>query len=353
MTKELLQKFLNNQCSENELQLVIEWIKSGKEYDKGRYHGLKEWREFVPKENDWDPDFNVLLGKIHHEINVQESVRKKDANTLVRRGFYYLNKIAAVLLLPLLGIIFFMVHKPMQLSHFLNNQLIDTIEVSAPVGSRSMVVLEDGTKVFLNHGSKLRYPQRFIGKKREVELIGEAYFEVAHSAKQPFVVNAGDIDIKALGTSFNVMAYSDDNVIETTLTEGKVVIEKEVNGKHREIVSMVPNQHIKFNKRNGKIRCYKGNVEKYTAWRDGRLILDNDPIDVIANKLARWYNVEIVFANNKVKKYTYTGTFVDETIIQILDLMTIATPITYTSTTREKQDSGIYSKQKIIIDNKN
>jgi ferric-dicitrate binding protein FerR (iron transport regulator) len=101
------------------------------------------------------------------------------------------------------------------------------------------------------------------------------------------------------------------------------------------------------------ISSTKGNVEKYISWKDGKLVLDNESIVAIANKLSRWYNVEFEFNSNVANKYTYSGTFVGETLFQILDIMTIASPVTYKALPRKKLTDGTFSKQKIVISERN
>ena len=232
------------------------------------------------------------------------------------------------------------------------SQVVDSLEIVAPVGSRTVVHLSDGSEIHLNFGSKLKYPQKFVGDTREVILSGEGYFNVAHNPEKPFIVKTANLNIKALGTKFNVFAYPGDEVIATTLVEGKVVIEKATSdGKEKLIGAMVPGQHVSYNINSGKIHSENGKVEKYIAWKDGMLVFDNEPIDQVAQRLSRMFNVEIQ-VDDKLDKYKYTVTFVDEPLFQILDLLTVATPINYRALPRKKNPDGTFSKQKIIIERK-
>ncbi len=115
---------------------------------------------------------------------------------------------------------------------------------------------------------------------------------------------------------------------------------------------MIPGQHVKYNIETEKIESKVGDIEKYVAWKDGKLIFKNESIVTIANKLSRWYNVEFEISDPEVREFTYTATFVDETVIQILDLMCIATPIKYKTLPRNKLPDGTFSKQKIKIEKK-
>jgi len=213
--------------------------------------------------------------------------------------------------------------------------------------------LPDGTKVYLNNGSQLKYPQKFTGKSRGVVLIGEGYFEVAHNPDKPFYVHAGKLRIKAVGTKFNVMAYPGEEVIATTLVEGKVIVEQNTAGKkEKPICDMIPGQHVSYNITTSNITSSRGDTEKYTAWKEGKFIFKNEPIVHVAERLSRMYNVDIEIADD-IRDYTYTVTFMDEPLIQILDLMEIATPIKYNALPRKKLLDGTFSKQKILINKRN
>ncbi len=198
----------------------------------------------------------------------------------------------------------------------------------------------------------MKYPQNFTGDTRGVILTGEGYFNIAHNPEKPFIVKSGKLNVKALGTKFNVLAYPGEEIIATTLVEGKVVVEQKLaNGNMKTIGSMEPGQHISYHINNEVISSTKGSVEKYIAWKDGKLVFENESIEEVTNRLSRMFNVDFEIAND-VKDYSYTVTFVDEPLFQILDLMTIATPISYKALARKKLPDGTFSKQKIKIEKK-
>lgn len=259
---------------------------------------------------------------------------------------------AAILLLPVLAVLFYTLTENISIKSQYTSAAADSLEIIAPVGSRSVVQLSDGSQVHLNYGSKIKYPLFFSGETRDVVLEGEGFFEVAHNPEKPFIVKVGDIHVKALGTEFNVLAYPEDNVIQTTLVNGKVVLEQSVaDGESKLIGSMVPGQHVKYNWETETISSSKGSVERYIAWKDGKLIFEDTPISEVADKLSRMFNVDIE-VDKEIEDYIYTVTFNNEPLFQILDLMTIATPVKYTSLPRKKLSDGTYSKQKIIITKK-
>jgi ferric-dicitrate binding protein FerR (iron transport regulator) len=160
--------------------------------------------------------------------------------------------------------------------------------------------------------------------------------------------------IAALGTEFNVLAYPDEKVFETTLVNGKVKIGKtEQSGRIHDLKTMAPGQHFTYNHTTGKVSNVQENIEKYISWKDGKMIFKDESIVNIANKLGRWYNVDFVFADKESMEHTYTATFVDESLYQILDLLELATPIEYKILPRKKLPNGTFSKQKVIIKKRN
>lgn len=165
------------------------------------------------------------------------------------------------------------------------NQLI------IPYGKTSEVVLPDGTKVVLNAGSRLVYPEVFKDKNREVLLVGEAFFDVEHDSEHPFVVQTTDIRIQVLGTRFNVSAYPADKTIETVLTEGKVRLEKNNAGIFSESIDLNPNELASFNKSTKKALVLSVDTENYTLWKDGLFKFESTDLNRIVKKLERYYNI--------------------------------------------------------------
>jgi ferric-dicitrate binding protein FerR (iron transport regulator) len=352
MTQELLFRFLNDHCTNEELNEVIQWIKNEALLQDGRKLGLIDWNNFQASEDLLENEqIDSMLNKIHQKIILsQNQSSKKTSKALF---ISWLTKAAAILLLPVLGILFFMLFNQKAENPKTAGIMADSLQIITPVGSRTVLQLPDGTKAYLNNSSKLTYPQKFIGKSRQVVLIGEGYFEVAHDPDKPFIVHAGNLRVMAVGTKFNVMAFPGEKVIATTLADGKVIVEQTIpGGGIKPIGALIPGQHIVYHKETGKVISTQGNIEKYISWKDGRLIFDNESITNIAECLERMFNVDIEIAN-EIKDYTYTVTFIDEPFFQILDLMKIATPVEYKAQTRKKLPDGSYSRQKIVIYKRN
>jgi ferric-dicitrate binding protein FerR (iron transport regulator) len=348
MTQELLIKFLNDKCTDEELKEVLHWIKNDSLNNQSKNWGYQDWTEFKTNENLMDNDnLSSLLDKIHHKINInKQNIKNPNAGITT-----WLTRAAAILLIPVLAFLFYTIsEKKSESINYTSNLTVDSLEIIAPAGSRTVVQLSDGSEVHLNYGSKLKYPQNFTGDTRGVILLGEGYFNIAHNPEKPFIVKTGKLNVKALGTKFNVQAYPGEEIIATTLVEGKVVVEQKfANGNIKTIGAMEPGQHVNYDLNSEVVSCTKGSVEKYIAWKDGKLVFENESIVEVTDRLSRMFNVDFEVADN-VKDYSYTVTFVDEPLFQILDLMTIATPVTYKALPRKKLPDGTFSKQKIVIE---
>lgn len=353
MNKEILLKYLRNKCSNKEFEELAHWVKTNIQDKEGKKWGFEQWQlpDTEIKENEKEK-YTSLLHKIHHDINLSTHQTIKNKLITTSRITKWLSRAAAVLFIPLVGLLIYLFSLTNFSTPGLADLQVDSVEVIAPIGSRTVVQLSDGTEVNLNYGSKIKYPRQFTGDVREINLSGEGYFDIAHNPDKPFIVKAGKLNIKALGTEFNVHAYADYPVISTTLVEGKVVIEEiSAGNKTISLGSMIPGQHLEYHKENGKIYSSKGSVEKYIAWKNGKMIFDNTPISDVAKELSRKFNVEIILEDD-IKDYTYTVTFVDDPLELILDLMTETTPVRYKRYPRKKLSDGTFSKQKIRIFNK-
>lgn len=193
--------------------------------------------------------------------------------------------------------------------------------LKVPYGKRFDVVLSDGTQVYLNAGTTLRYPINFSkGKKRNVFLTGEAYFEVAKDNAHPFIVSIGTMQIEVLGTAFNVSNYSEDNSMNTVLVEGSIVLYQK---KDEDVLGgstlLEPGFKAEWNKKNGNMSIEQVDTKMYTAWVEGKLVFRNTPFLRIRQSLERKYNVNIQNTNSDLDHQLYDATFDIETIEEVLE----------------------------------
>jgi len=228
-------------------------------------------------------------------------------------------------------------------------------EITAPMGSKSQVTLPDGTKVWLNSGSKLSYNSQFNQKTREVSLEGEAFFDVTKRKGMQFLVKTKDITIRVLGTAFNVKAYPVEGSIETTLVRGSLILEHEAVKnmiqtmlkpdqraayfKHEGIIYLSETEKQSLKKENiRKIEEVKGQVvlskkvdtDIFTAWKDNKLIFRNESFESLVVKLERWYGVQIILADDDIRNYHFNGTIENETVQDVLEIIKFTLPIQYT-----------------------
>ena len=171
------------------------------------------------------------------------------------------------------------------------NQLI------IPYGKTSELWLADGTRVYLNAGSRLVYPEFFVDKTREVLLIGEAFFEVNHDEEHPFIVQTTDLRVRVLGTQFNISAYPTDNIIETVLTEGSVQLKQNNSGIFTETTNLSPNQLAAFNRDSKEITVKTVDTDNYTLWKEGLFKFESTDLSRIVKKLERYYNISFRYNN--------------------------------------------------------
>lgn len=175
-------------------------------------------------------------------------------------------------------------------------------EIRMPVGEKLIVFLSDGTKVHLNAGSSLKFPNHFQSANRKVSLVGEAYFEVAKDRTKPFTVSTANQDIEVLGTHFNVNAYENEPATRTTLVEGRVKVKPKFPGKS---VVLAPGQQAVLEKQN--LIVSEVNTETALAWRGGYFIFINEDLESIMRKLQRWYGIEVIYQNQKNPALTFAG----------------------------------------------
>ena len=348
MDIDLLRKYFQNDCSEDEVNKIISWFKDIKNNSNDKAVFEQAWDELKDFSDSDRVNFNELLDKIHHKINLDDSTKTNLylKPRFSRRVLNIIIKAAAILFIPLA---IYSLYQNSNVTGLLNTDHVYT-EVFAPNGSRTSFNLPDGSKVWLNNGSSLKFPTKFSAKRRVVELSGEAYFDVTHNENKHFIVKTGEIQVVVYGTEFNVMAYNDDKSVEIALKEGSVSLNKELNnGSTKQLLKLKPNQYAVFNKESNEVTYNTGDISKYIAWKEGVLTFENEKLDVMAKRISKHFNIDFEIEDKELVKYSYTATFVDETVPQILDLLKLATPIEYEIIKGGKLKNNTYSKTKVII----
>jgi len=333
----LLPGYLSGELSDEDRVMMNNWRSESPENEAIYLENLKAWEAMS------------LLSEME-QFNSFEALRK--VNTKISQpqsaGWWItIQRIAAILLLPLLVYSGYLTFQNRTKINLQEQVMMQTI--SSRQGMVTQFALVDGTKVWLNSGSELQFPSRFNGNKREVILKGEAFFEVTRNEKQPFRVNANELKVEVLGTSFNVVSFDDDIQSEVVLVTGKVALSSE-NGKIvNEFGTILPGQRAIYEKEQKKIVTEEVDVEKYIAWRDGNLIFQDDSMEDVVKRLSRWFNVEIIINDPEINKYIYKATFRNENLVQVLNLLKLSAPIDYRITDRKALANGDFTKQKVYL----
>ncbi|WP_430972782.1 FecR family protein [Sunxiuqinia rutila] len=258
-----------------------------------------------------------------------------------------LSRVAAVLFIPLLLFTTWTLLDKKQLestyTSLVENKMDEEISVVAPIGTRTIVDLPDGSKVWLNAGSQLTYPPIFANSGRTVHLEGEAFFEVSKD-ETPFNVENFGPTIKVYGTEFNVNAYEEEEVVTVALVEGSVSLAKS-GGE----LFLEPGEVSFFDKSSETIHVERKNLERFLCWREGRFIFRKAPLNSILRVLQRQYNVEFELANPQLGSHPYNATFQNESLEQIFQLLELSAPIQFDYTKGYLSKEGAYVKGKVRI----
>ena len=197
--------------------------------------------------------------------------------------------------------------------------------LEVPVGGEYRLTLSDGTRVWLNAASSLTYPEIFQDRERVVELTGEAFFEVKPDTALPFIVKTQGMRVKVLGTTFNVKAYPDELKLYTTLVEGKVEVFSDYL--HRGVMLYPGEQAVSDS---SEIQKRQVNVQPYISWKEGKFVFINAPLGEICKQIARWYDVEIQFADNEIGKVCFTGAILKfRPLEDLLDMIEVTSRVQY------------------------
>lgn len=183
--------------------------------------------------------------------------------------------------------------------------ILEWNKLIVPRGGEHLIVLSDGTKVHVNSDSRLEFPAKFIGKTREVRLYGEAYFQVTSSTEHPFIVKTENMDIRVTGTEFNVKAYKEDNLVQTTLVRGKVTVA--VGEGKQEIRELLPSQQAELNTTDNNLSVRTVDVNSVIAWKNGQFVFKDNKLEEIMSTLSRWYDFKVIYQNDEVRDLIFAG----------------------------------------------
>ena len=311
----ILTKYLNKEHSLNDYLKLKYWFRNDNDFKDLKQPLKQEWEKETKQE--FDHLDNRVFEQITNNIWLEDEKRKANENS-----WHILYKVAAVLLIGLLA------------GYFVSNLKRTTIDpvcftAHAPKGSISETILPDGSLIVLNSGSLLKYSLDKNNQVTEVSLSGEAWFNIHHNPKRIFKVKTPQYHVNVLGTQFNVKAYEEDNEVVTTLVKGKVSISSGDNFSFDYSPELQPNEQFLLNKETQKGLIRVVNTKQYTAWKDNKLIFINMDLKELFVLLERKFGVEIKVGSSEILDLHYTGTIKNETVLEVLNLITLTLPIKY------------------------
>lgn len=332
--KEKLRRFTSGKFSFNDYLSVSSYFKNEENNE-----GLKESMESEWKETDHTNNNKERLSQILDNLHLQLNMNSNGKANVFHTFYRAFSKVAVVLIIPALITIaifsYLSINSPEKAESW--------AEIYSPLGSRTKFQLPDGTQGWLNGGSSIKYPINF-NKHRNVEISGEAWFDVVHLKSEEFRVITPYFDVKVLGTQFNVIAYDDETTAEIILERGKVlVLNKDQDVKEE----LKPDQQLIYNKSAKEFIKTSIDSKNYTSWKDGVLIFKNVPMSEIARRLERRYNTEIILHGDSLKSSIFRATFQDETLDEICKMLSTVSPIKYKIHQRIKQPDNTFAKGKI------
>lgn len=354
LSDEYLLRFLNGDLNKDEIGELHEWINSSEENLLEFEAYRKIWLGTSIHLTNNKFDVQTAWDKISNQILINEADKGLIVNIWNNKRFRQVFEIAVMFILFFsVGFVASMLVRSQKNSQTLNQ----SCEIITPQGSMSQIILPDGSTAWLNAGSKLSYKSDFNKNERIVNLEGEAYFNVKSNKEKPFVVQTTHLKVKAYGTVFNVKAYPEEKTIEATLVEGIVEIETENKTKSDETNSYTlrPKQNIIYHIDSGlselpaektaenenvevkKVKVVEKMVqvisnikpELYTSWKDENWVVEGIPLNELAILMERRYNTKIEIQDDALKLYKFTGTIRNETLEQVLVILSLTTPLDY------------------------
>ncbi len=350
---ELYSRILSKEASEIEQAEFNELLKSE---DEQFFHELitSWWNIQAPKsadsQSEKDDHFNHILSTATSEQIIEQAINTPETNVVLAKTVS-IKKWSFAVAAVLIGLIFTIQFGIPSINESRNNSFKYN-EIVAKRGTKSKLILPDGTQVWLNSESKLSYGASFNDSIREVTLEGEAYFDVVKDKNRPFIVKTSAISIRVLGTAFNVKSYNQDPTIETTLVRGLIEVQKNNEPSASKII-LRPNEKLVYNKpeslnAHDHARLAIDNkqaqlisispISKYipdsarveTSWVYGRLIFDGDTFSELAEKMERWYNIKITIKNQHLVANRFGGVFENENVEEALKALQLITMFKYT-----------------------
>jgi len=397
----ILKRYFDGSASNEEELLVYKWLSDPDNKIKMEAYLGFLWKERARDGNQHSEEMDRLLERIHQDINFspsESSIHPFSGPAKRKIPLYRVLKIAgsaaAILLLPLMVYIARELYTDGSVAWLKDQPQTQYNEVTCPNSARCQFDLPDGTRVWLNNGSRLKYPVAFYGSTREVELSGEAFFDVVPNPDIPLIIHTGGLDVKVTGTKLNVYSYPEEEFQEFTVESGVVELINNIHGrevkltqltsghyalfrtpncrldfetemsdrkpgrttyaKNRNEIEMLmegmnPGDHTIYESDQGQLIIRLDKAEKYTSWKEGKLVLRNDPMPLMLKRIERWYNVSFHVTDDRINEYTYWATFEEENLDEILKLLNMTGPVKFVKKSRIVSGDGQFVKQEVDV----
>lgn len=311
MDQSLIDKFKQGRCTPEEVKAVLDWYNSEeceRRYSEQIDKAIKIYDEsIVLQDSNKESVYSKLRSRIQRDVNIKERTG--------RSFFHRFANIAAVILFLAAAIV--VVFEYSRRAQSENGELpaVQSITKSTTLGQKSTIFLSDGSIITLNSGSSVQYPAGFGDENRKVTLTGEAFFQIAKDPGRPFIVHASDLSITALGTSFNIRSYENEDHIKVALRTGKIKVEDE---RQSAIIDM-PNKGVYYSNSDEKLDTLQFDSKEAFAWKDGILYFKNASFEEMVARFEHWYGVSFHIANmEKADDKLFTGEFNNETLSNVL-----------------------------------
>ncbi|MDR1780184.1 MAG: FecR domain-containing protein [Tannerella sp.] len=320
---EVMISYLAGYATTDEKRELLQWLKTSDE-NVAEYAALRRlWQSSDMNNNAENEADNAALGKLHSRILEDSLLRRQHSPT---RYVWYS---AAAVILVLVCATYWMTTHPVRTTET-RTCIVNTFVTAR--GSKGKFVLPDGTVVWLNTESKLVCPDVFDGDTRSVRLEGEAYFEVARDDSKSFIVQTADMDVRALGTKFDVVSYGDDPTPSVVLLEGSVEVDLTARG---DGIKMHPGQRLEYSKTGNDYGLQNVNASLYASWINSRLEFDKTRLADIIVSMERWYNVSIKCPADFARTQRLSFTIRNENASEIMEALSMIIPIHYRLTDKE------------------
>lgn len=315
--EDILIKYLDGALSEDERTQVDDWAAESPENAKllEQVYFTLQVTDRLRVMNTVDPEMAL--------IRFKSRVRRQKKQVSLHRFYQSLQRVAAVLFIPVLVLSAYLFIQ-------MGKERVRMVEVHTNPGVVSIFDLPDGSKVWLNAGSSLKYPENFWSECRHVELTGQGYFEVAKNPEKPFIVQVDPTySVQVLGTRFDVSAYKDDDIVSTTLVEGSVQLN--ISPASGKVIHQIlkPDEKAELVRGSGKLSITSVNTCNDVAWRNGEIIFKNTPMDQVLKTLQRHYNAKFNVKDPEVLSAIITARFKNEQLPQVMEYIRLASDIKF------------------------